>query len=81
MYLDPNLAISDTGYLFNPATGDSYSINPTAIVIVQALKNGEKIQAIVAQITKTFEVPTAIAERDVEDFLGYLRQLKMVEDE
>ncbi len=81
MQLDPALAISDAGYIFNPATGDSFSINPTALLVVQQLKEGMQLPAIVTSVTRQFDVPAAIAERDVEDFISYLRQLKMITHE
>ena len=35
-----NIALSDTGFLFNPSTGDSYSTNPIGLDIIRELKEG-----------------------------------------
>jgi len=38
MKVHPNIAVSESGYLFNPSNGDSFSLNPTATDIILLLK-------------------------------------------
>ncbi len=33
-----NLALSDTGFVFDPTTGNTYTLNETALAIVRLLK-------------------------------------------
>ena len=35
MRLKKNIAVSDSGFVFNPTTGDSYSLNPVGKEILQ----------------------------------------------
>ena len=45
MKLKKNIAISDSGFLFNPSTGDSYSVNPIGTEIIELLKEGKEDEA------------------------------------
>jgi hypothetical protein len=53
MYLRKNIATSESGFIFNPATGDSFSANPVAAEILLQLKQGNRgrsDQGMVARI-------------------------------
>jgi PqqD family protein of HPr-rel-A system len=78
MKVDPNIALSETGFLFHAAMGDSYSVNPTGLRILQLLREGKNVQEIVAALTAEFDVSAEQAEEDVQDFLPYLQQLKIL---
>jgi hypothetical protein len=38
MRIRKNIAISENGFIFNPLTGDSFSVNETGIFIIQKTK-------------------------------------------
>jgi hypothetical protein len=42
MRIRKNIAISENGFIFNPLTGDSFSVNETGIFIIQKLKKAKK---------------------------------------
>ena len=35
-----DLAVSDTGFVFDPYSGATFSVNPTGLVILRALQQG-----------------------------------------
>ena len=41
MKINKDLAISENGFLFNPATGESFTANPMAFEIIRMLKEGQ----------------------------------------
>ena len=41
-----NIATNEFGFVFNPATGDSYSSNPIAAEIIQLMKDGHSLNEI-----------------------------------
>ena len=45
MKLEPNLATSEAGFLFNPATGDSFAANPLAADILARARAGQDAAA------------------------------------
>jgi hypothetical protein len=38
MKLKKDIAISDSGFLFNPSSGDSYSLNPIGVEILKLMQ-------------------------------------------
>jgi PqqD family protein of HPr-rel-A system len=67
------LAINDSGFVFDPLSGHTFTLNDTALAVVRALKQGEDLDRIVAELGDGFELEDVedIA-RDVEDFVGRL---------
>ena len=51
-----DLAVSDAGFVFDPTTGHTYNINPTALFVLNALKAGDAPEAIVTNLQASFEV-------------------------
>ncbi len=81
MKIDPHLALSETGFLFHASTGDSFSVNPVGLRIIQLIKAGQSQAAILDALETQFEVDADRLEEDLTDFLQYLRQLKILLDE
>lgn len=81
MRVDPNIALSDTGFLFHAAIGDSFSVNPTGLRIIQLVKMYNEVPKIVDILTKEYKVEPEQAEEDLLDYLQYLKQLKILIDE
>ncbi|WP_163327814.1 HPr-rel-A system PqqD family peptide chaperone [Desulfurobacterium thermolithotrophum] len=73
------LAISDEGFIFDPETGNSYTVNGTGIFIINLLKKGKSEDEIVRALTEEFEVDEEEAKKDIIDFLEQLRLLGLLE--
>jgi hypothetical protein len=43
MRIKKNIAISESGFIFNPAVGDSYSTNPIGAEIIKMLKESKSV--------------------------------------
>ena len=41
MNIKKDIAISDSGFVFDPTTGESYSLNPLGVEILTLLKDGD----------------------------------------
>ncbi len=72
------IAINDEGFLFDPVTGGSYTVNQTGLFILKALKEGKKAEEIPALLTEEFEVDYETAQRDTVDFVEKLRSYGLV---
>jgi len=46
MKINQSIAISENGFVFNPITGDSFTLNNTGIQILTMLKSGKTIDDI-----------------------------------
>ena len=73
MQLLKDLAISDTGFVFNPLTGESFSLNETGLFIIQQIKQGLEFQEILQNLVNEFDVDPIDAEKDLQDFIEMLR--------
>lgn len=79
MKLKPNIATSEAGFVFNPATGDSFAASPLAAEILALLRAGEPEAAIVASLLARYDVPETQLRRDLDDFLAQLRRFQLLE--
>jgi len=69
-----NIATNEMGFVFNPATGDSYSMNSTASSIIKWMKEGKSVSEIKKSLLETYDVEKASIEKDIEDFIQILRE-------
>lgn len=74
MQLKKNIATSETGFIFNPGTGDSFSANPLAAEIIGLLKDNESPTAIKKNILEKYDVDAGVLEKDWDDFMAQLRE-------
>lgn len=79
MKLKKNLALSDSGFVFDPSTGDSFSTNPIGLEIIRMLKEGKNSNDIKSQIVKTYMTDDASFEKDYYDFVNMLTKHNLVE--
>lgn len=69
------LAISDAGFVFDPVSGHSFTLNATGARILHYLKQGLPPSDIAPRLNEEFDVDeTDDPVRDVEDFLLRLRE-------
>ncbi len=73
-----NLALSETGFLFDPATGNTFTLNESAIFILKSLKNGLQQQQIAESLAAEFEVAGPQALEDVSNALLQFREAGLI---
>ena len=81
MKLKRNLAISETGFIFDPTTGESYSLNPIATEILSLLKSGKTKEEVQHDVMERYDVDQPTFEHNYYDFTGMLKQFNLVENE
>lgn len=79
MNLKKNIALSDTGFVFNPSNGDSFSTNPIGIEIIKMLKEEKSNDEIKNHILKTYMTDETTFEKDYYDFINMLTKLNLTE--
>jgi PqqD family protein of HPr-rel-A system len=66
------LAISDSGFVFDPRTGATFTLNATGLAIVCALRDGVSRDGLAERVRDRFtEVPEGVDD-DVQEFLRAL---------
>jgi len=73
-----HLAISDSGFIFDPGTGHSYTSNDIGLFIIAILKTGADPACIIGQLVAEYEVTSDEAERDVQEFIDSLKKLALL---
>ncbi len=79
MLLKKNIATSESGFIFNPTTGDSYSANPIAAEILLKIKEGFSEASIKDFIKETYDVTASQIEKDWDDFINQLKAANLLE--
>ena len=69
-----NLAISDSGFIFDPTSGATFTLNPTGLTVLLALRDGLGLSAIVARLAERFDLLAGDTREDILDFVQMLRQ-------
>lgn len=80
MKVRKNIAISDSGFLFNPSSGDSYSVNPIGQEIIQMLQEEKAEQEILNHILEEYMIDESTVEKDLYDFFNMLKNYKLTEE-
>ena len=79
MKLKKNIATSEAGFIFNPGTGDSFSVNAIGAEIISMLKENKTYQEIFEDITSRYEVEKNQIERDMDDFVSLLTEYNLLD--
>ena len=69
-----NLAISDSGFVFDPTIGKSYTVNESALWILKQLQQDQSFEMIELLIIEEFDVTNEQAERDLGEFFEQLNR-------
>lgn len=71
------LALSETGFLFDPVTGHTYTLNRTGCELLKMLRDGVAESELPARLAERFAVAPLDAEHDCRLFLEQLRQYRL----
>ena len=80
MKIKENIAISEMGFVFNPTTGDSYTLNETGRKVIALINEGKTVEQAVKALKETYDVDDTTLERYLFDFVNDLRINKLMEE-
>jgi hypothetical protein len=72
------LAISDSGFVFDPRTGHSYTVNDTGLAALRALKKGLPVAQVIANLQERYDL-IGNAESDLRAFVEALTAYELSE--
>ena len=81
MKLKKNIAVSESGFVFDPTTGDSYSLNPVGVSVIELLQENKSLDEIICSLENEYEAERMVIERNVQDFIGMLEQYNLLTHE
>lgn len=73
-----SLALNPDGFAFDPTTGESFTLNPTGLAILEGLREGLTHEQITARVAERFQVSVDDASRDLDDFMDHLRAFRLL---
>ena len=76
-----NIAVSESGFLFDSNTGDSFSLNETGKQIIKMLNEGKAESEIKQYFLDNYDVEEGIYENNFYDFINMLQNLNLLENE
>jgi len=80
MKIKKDIAVSDSGFVFNPATGDSFSVNPIGMEIIKLMKEGKNLKEVSSFVTDNYNVEEKTIEKDLQDFIEMLQHYSIKEE-
>jgi len=70
-----HVAVSDSGFVFDPYTGLTFSVNSTGRAILERLRAGDGVEGICQALAERFATGQGDdLQRDVREFLLQLRE-------
>jgi hypothetical protein len=67
------LAISESGFVFDPVSGHSFTLNETGLNILRSLQHDRHLNSLRERLSVEYDVDHATLDRDLLEFLGSLR--------
>jgi len=79
MKLKKNIATSEAGLIFNPGTGDSFSVNSIGNEILAMLKENKTQEEIIDIFSSKYDADRNQLERDLDDFFEQLTEYNLLD--
>ena len=70
MIIKSNIALSENGFVFNPSTGDSFTLNKTGKEVLLLIREGKNIEDIIGIMSGKYDAERLVIERYLKDFVN-----------
>ena len=81
MKIRDNIAVSDNGFVFDPETGESFTVNLVGVDIIKQLQKNSSKDELIEKMEKEYEIDALTLEKSVNDFLIMMQEFKLTENE
>ena len=68
------LAISESGFVFDPASGHNFTVNETGMKLLRLLQQNTRLDQLLKDLGEEYEGEPREMERDVLEFISTLRE-------
>lgn len=68
------LAVSESGFVFDPVSGHNFTVNDTGLVILRRLQANQNFSELLNELQQEFDAEPSEIERDIIEFIGILRE-------
>lgn len=67
------LALSESGFVFDPVSGQSFTVNETGLIILRLAQHEEELSPLVEKLAEQFDASIIEIKRDAQDFINRLQ--------
>ena len=78
MKVNKSVAISESGFLFDAMSGDSYSLNPIAAEILEMIRDQKSMEEIKQELLKKYDVTPTLLDKSVDEYIFTLKKLNIL---
>ena len=68
------LAVSESGFVFDPASGHHFTVNETGLVLLRLLLKSPRLDQVLETLGNEYDADPREMERDVIEFVSALRE-------
>jgi methyltransferase-like protein len=79
MKVNKKIALSESGFLFDSGTGDSYSLNPIAVEILEMIKENKTNEQIKKTLLEKYDVKSTVLDKAYNEYLDLLKRFNVIE--
>ena len=80
MKIKKDIAVSDSGFVFNPASGESFTANSVGIELFNYIKEGKQYAEIRDLMLEKYDTNEATFEKDFQDFTAVMEYNNLLEE-
>ncbi len=75
-----SLALSDSGFIFDPSTGQTFTTNETGLDIIRLLKEGRSVEEILEFIGEQYDGERDVIFKDTTQFLAQMKTYRLIDE-
>ena len=68
------LAINESGFVFDPVSGRSFTVNESGFALINLMRHETNIDSLIKQLINDWNIEARQAERDLLEFAAELRK-------
>lgn len=80
MKVNKKIALSESGFLFDTGTGDSYSLNPIAVEILEMVKENKSGEQIKKILSEKYDVKSTVLDKAYNEYLDILKKFNIIQE-
>lgn len=74
------LALNESGFIFDPTTGQTFTTNETGLEVIRLLKTGKSLEDIVAHLEGLYDTSRDHLYKDVAQFLSQMNTYRLIDE-
>ncbi|MCX6160858.1 MAG: HPr-rel-A system PqqD family peptide chaperone [Ignavibacteriae bacterium] len=78
MKVNKNIAVSESGFLFDSLSGDSFSLNPIAAEILELIRDQKSPAEIKRELLQKYDVSSSVLDKSIDEYIYTLKKLSII---